>query len=200
MRAAWSTPASPAQRPSIGNSSSIVEASLATCLPSNGPSTSRMSSTAATLTACGRVWSWICVNACRRPTTTPTITVAMSAGAETIRTSISAVLTLDRMMSLFIAFLHADSAVAQDQSVQQARPAVDADEQKQFQRHRYQCRRHHDHAHRHQDVGDHEVDNQERQVEQETDLERPRQLRADERGQQHDEIILLEVGASFRRP
>ena len=80
----------------------------------------------------------------------------------------------------------------------EARPAVHGDEQEQLERQGYQCRGDHHHPHGHENVRDDDVDDQERQKEQEADLERARELRADERRQQNDEVIVLDIGAGCR--
>ena len=89
---------------------------------------------------------------------------------------------------------------AQDKTVHEARPAVHGDEHEQLERQGYHCRRDHHHAHRHENVRDDDVDDQEWQKEQKADLERACELRADERRQQNDEVVVLDIGAGCRRP
>ncbi len=61
-------------------------------------------------------------------------------------------------------------------------PAVDKDEQHDFERQRDQHRRQHHHAHRHQHAGDHQIDHKERNEKKKSDLERLLQLRDHEAG------------------
>src|SRR5215510_5277376 len=147
-----------------------------------GPNTIRTRRIAISFTASGSVWSWICVTACRMPTTRPSTTAAASAGPDTTSTVIRAALTLAATSSECIATSTAHlpenarpgldpgwervfrkktckptnptrrSAVAEDQAVQQARPPFHGDEQQKLERHRDERRRHHDHAHRHQHI------------------------------------------------
>src|SRR5690606_21544774 len=73
------------------------------------------------------------------------------------------------------------ASVTHDQTMHQPRPAIYRHEQEDLQGDRNQRRRNHHHAHRHQHVGDDQIDHEEGYVEQEADLERAGQLRADER-------------------
>ena len=87
------------------------------------------------------------------------------------------------------------SPIAQDETMHEARPAVHGDEHEQLERQGYHCRGDHHHPHCHENVRDDDVDDQERQKEQEADLERASELRADESRQQNDEVIVLDIGA-----
>ena len=57
--------------------------------PSTGPIATSTPITITSLGTKASVWSWICVAACRRPTTNPTTRLAMSGGADSSSTRIS---------------------------------------------------------------------------------------------------------------
>src|SRR5471030_598179 len=180
------------QRVHNGKLSSTWLPSSATCPASNGPTKTITSNTATSFTTCGRVWSWIWVRACNNPTLRPTMIATPSAGAESSSTVISACFINERKTSCPIG-----SPVAQNQTVHQARPAAQRNEEENFQRYGNQRRRHHRHAHGHQHVGHHQVHHQERDVQQKTDLEGSGQLRTDESRDQHHQVVVMQVGPGF---
>src|SRR6201996_2478754 len=121
------------------------------------------------------VISLICVAACSTPTRRPTASAVRRSGAAIISVTTSACWPMPMTVSGVIACAPSDRETT-GESAEQQRPAVDEDEQHDFERQRDQHRRQHHHAHRHQDARDDEIDDDERDVDQESHLERGLEL------------------------
>src|SRR5437588_5811205 len=126
-----------------------------------------------------RVISWIWVTVWSTATTRPTIrhTARMGPASLSVITIAPA-----RMWTTVVSSIALAPLRAHEQRPHEQPPAVDEHEQQQLEGQRDHDRRQHDHAERHQSRGHHEVDDQERHVDDEADQEGPAQLRQDVRG------------------
>src|SRR3954451_104500 len=126
------------------------------------------------------VCSWICVTAWKTLTIRPTERPTSSSGSATLRAS--SIADTARLMTTSVSI----SVEAPDERGQDEVPAVHQDEQEDLERQRDEDRWQHHHPHRHQGRGDHQVDDQEGQEDQEPDLEGRLEL-GDREGRDQDE-------------
>src|SRR5205085_10878904 len=126
-----------------------------------------------------RVISWIWLIVWSTATTSPTIRHTARIGPASLR-----VITIApaRMWTTVVSSMALPPLRAHGQRAHEQPPAVDEHEQQQLEGQRDHDRWQHDHAERHQPRGHHEVDDQERDVDDEADQEGPAQLRQDVRG------------------
>src|SRR5581483_9667707 len=138
------------------------------------------------------VCSWIDVAACTIETISPTASPATRKGADTVSASVIAWTARWTTVPWVTA---APSPEALDERLHYQVPPVHEHEEQDLERQRDQDRGQHHHPHGHERRRDDHVDDEEREVDQEADLERRRQLGDDERGHEH---VGRDVGARAR--
>src|SRR5882724_11940393 len=146
-----------------------------------GPPTRRTRATPTSFGTNVSVISWIWVMVWTTATISPTTRQTTRMGPASFRAMIMAPLRMwTTDVSVTSTSLHTHEERADDQG-----PSVDEDEEQELDRQRDDHGGQHHHPQRHERGGDHQVDDEEGHEDQESDQERPAQLREGERGDEH---------------